>query len=60
MVPPKNFIQPKNNCSLENFVWQLGDCVFVKVSAPEEKTAGGIFLPDITYQMTITNGENDN
>ncbi|AHJ31494.1 co-chaperone GroES [Nodularia spumigena CS-584] len=24
----------------------LGDRVFVKVSAPEEKTAGGLFLPD--------------
>ncbi|MBW4559477.1 MAG: co-chaperone GroES [Trichormus sp. ATA11-4-KO1] len=24
----------------------LGDRVFVKVSAPEEKTAGGLYLPD--------------
>lgn len=24
----------------------LGDRVFVKVSAPEERTAGGLFLPD--------------
>jgi chaperonin GroES len=24
----------------------LGDRVFIKVSAPQEKTAGGLFLPD--------------
>ncbi len=29
-----------------NTVKPLGDRVFVKVSASEEKTAGGIFLPD--------------
>ncbi|MFM9161303.1 MAG: co-chaperone GroES, partial [Dolichospermum sp.] len=24
----------------------LGDRVFIKVSAPQEKTAGGLYLPD--------------